>query len=206
MLMRILVRLFRAPPTPQLMNETCGWGANDPLMTKYHNEEWGVPVHNDRLHFEFLILEGVQAGLSWKTVLHRREVYREAYHNFDPAKVAEYTEADTVRIMAHLGIIRNRRKIEAAIKNARAFRDIQKEFGSFDGYIWGFVGGKQKINGYTSFKEMPAETDESRAMSKDLKKRGFTFVGPTICYAYMQAAGLVNDHLTKCYRWKEVQR
>jgi DNA-3-methyladenine glycosylase I len=188
------------------MRETCGWGTGDPLMTAYHDDEWGVPVHDDRLHFEFIVLEGVQAGLSWSTVLHRREAYREAYHNFDPAKVAKYTDADTERIMAHLGIIRNRRKIEAAVKNACAFLEVQKEFGSFDKYIWGFVGGKPNVNVYTSFKEMPAETEESRAMSKDLKKRGFTFVGPTICYAYMQAAGLVNDHLTKCYRWKEVQR
>ena len=153
------------------MRETCGWGTGDPPMTAYHDEEWGVPVHDDRLHFEFIVLEGVQAGLSWSTVLHRREAYREAYHNFDPAKVAKYTDADTERIMAHLGIIRNRRKIEAAVKNACAFLEVQ-----------------------------------SRTMSEDLKKRGFTFVGPTICYAYMQAAGLVNDHLTKCYRWKEVQR
>jgi DNA-3-methyladenine glycosylase I len=188
------------------MKETCGWGTDDPQMTAYHDEEWGVPVHDDRLHFEFIVLEGVQAGLSWSTVLHRREAYRVAYHNFDPVKVAAYTDADAERIMAHPGIIRNRRKIEAAVKNARAFLEVQKEFGSFDRYIWGFVGGKPKINTYTSFKEMPAETEESRAMSVDLKKRGFTFVGPTICYAYMQAAGLVNDHLSKCYRWKEVQR
>ena len=188
------------------MRETCGWGTGDPLITAYHDEEWGVPVHDDRLHFEFIVLEGVQAGLNWSTVLHRREAYREAYHNFDPANVAKYMDADNERIMAHFGIIRNRRKIEAAVKNACAFLEVQKEFGSFDKYIWGFVGGKPKVNTYTSFKEMPAETGESRAMSKDLKKRGFTFVGPTICYAYMQAAGLVNDHLTKCYRWKEVQR
>jgi DNA-3-methyladenine glycosylase I len=187
------------------MRETCGWGAGDPLMTAYHDREWGVPVHNDRLHFELLVLEGVQAGLSWRTVLHRRDAYREAYHNFDPKKVAAYTEADVDRIIAYPGIIRNRRKIEAAIVNAHAFLAVQKEFGTFDSYIWGFVGGKQRVNSFASFKEMPAETEDSGAMSKDLKKRGFTFVGPTICYAYMQAAGLVNDHLTKCYRWKEVQ-
>jgi DNA-3-methyladenine glycosylase I len=188
------------------MRETCGWGAGDPLMTAYHDKEWGVPVHDDRLHFELLVLEGVQAGLSWRTVLHRREAYREAYNNFDPKEVAAYTEADVDRIMAHPGIIRNRRKIKAAIENASAFLTIQKEFGTFDKYIWGFIGGKQRVNSYTSFKEMPAETEESLAMSKDLKRRGFTFIGPTICYAYMQAAGLVNDHLTKCYRWKEVQK
>lgn len=187
------------------MRETCGWGAGDPLMTAYHDGEWGVPVHDDRLHFELLVLEGVQAGLSWRTVLHRREAYREAYHNFDPKKVATYTEADADRIMKHPGIIRNRRKIKAAIENAYTFLAIQKEFGTFDSYIWGFVGGRQRVNHFASFKEMPAETEDSGAMSKDLKKRGFTFVGPTICYAYMQAAGLVNDHLTKCYRWKEVQ-
>ena len=174
-------------------------------MTAYHDEEWGVPVHDDRIHFELLVLEGVQAGLSWRTVLHRRDAYREAYHNFDPKKVATYTEADVDRIIAYPGIIRNRRKIEAAIVNAHAFLAVQKEFGTFDGYIWGFVGGKQRVNSFASFKEMPAETEDSGAMSKDLKRRGFTFVGPTICYAYMQAAGLVNDHLTKCYRWKEVQ-
>ncbi len=188
------------------MRETCGWGTGDPEMEAYHDTEWGVPVHDDRLHFEFIILEGVQAGLSWSTVLHRRAAYREAFDNFDPKKVAEYTEADIERIMAHPGIIRNRRKVESAIRNARAFLAVQREFGSFDGYIWGFVGGKQKVNAFTSFKEMQAETEESQAMSRDLKRRGFNFVGPTICYAYMQAAGLVNDHLTKCYRWKEVQR
>jgi len=187
------------------MRETCGWGAGDPLMTAYHDREWGVPVHDDRLHFELLVLEGVQAGLSWRTVLHRRDAYREAYHNFDPKKVATYTEVDVDRIIAYPGIIRNRRKIEAAIVNAHAFLAVQKEFGTFDSYIWGFVGGKQRVNSFASFKEMPAETEDSGAMSKDLKRRGFTFVGPTICYAYMQAAGLVNDHLTKCYRWKEVQ-
>ena len=188
------------------MRETCGWGTGDPEMEAYHDCEWGVPVHDDRLHFEFIVLEGAQAGLSWRTVLHRRPAYREAYDNFDPAKVSKYTDTDVERIMAHPGVIRNRRKIESAIQNARAFLAVQKEYGTFDEYIWGFVGGKQKLNSFTSFKEMPAETEESRAMSKDLKKRGFNFVGPTICYAYMQAAGLVNDHLTKCYRWKEVQR
>jgi DNA-3-methyladenine glycosylase I len=187
------------------MKETCGWGTADTLMTSYHNEEWGVPVHDDRLHFEFIVLEGVQAGLSWRTVLHRREAYKEAFHNFDPKTVAEYNELDVERILAHPGIIRNRRKIEAAIRNAHSFIGVQKEFGSFDNYIWRFVGGTQKVNIFTGFKEMPTETEESHAMSKDLKRRGFTFVGPTICYAYMQAAGLVNDHLTKCYRWKEVQ-
>jgi len=188
------------------MRETCGWGTGDPQMTAYHDKEWGVPVHDDRLHFELIVLEGVQAGLSWSMVLHRRETYRDAYDNFDPVKVAAYADADVERIMAHPSIIRNRRKVEAAVKNARAFLKVQKEFGSFDTYIWGFVGGKPKINTYTTFKDMPTETEESRAMSKDIKKWGFTFVGPTICYAYMQAAGLVNDHLTKCYRWEEVQR
>ena len=186
------------------MKETCGWGTGDPQMTAYHDEEWGVPVHDDRLHFEFIILEGVQAGLSWRTVLHRRDAYRQAYDNFDPAKVAKYTEADTERIMAHPGIIRNRRKIESAVQNARAFLAVQKEYGTFDRYIWGFVGGKPRLNSFTSFKEMPAETEESRAMSKDLKKRGFNFVGPTICYAYMQAVGMVNDHIVDCFRHSEL--
>jgi DNA-3-methyladenine glycosylase I len=175
------------------------------LMTAYHDKEWGVPVHDDRLHFEFLVLEGVQAGLSWRTVLHRREAYRKAYHNFEISKVAVFTEVDIERILNHEGIIRNRMKVEAAVKNARALLDVQKEYGSFDKYIWGFVGGRQRINKFTSFAEMPSETEESRAMSRDLRRRGFTFVGATICYAYMQAAGLVNDHLTKCCRWKEVQ-
>ena len=174
-------------------------------MTAYHDTEWGVPVHDDRLHFELLVLEGIQAGLSWRTVLHRREAYRKAYHNFEITRVATYTEVDIERVMNSKGIIRNSRKIEAAVKNASAFLDVQKEYGSFDKYIWGFVGGRQRINTFTSFAEMPSETEESRALSRDLKIRGFTFVGPTICYAYMQAAGLVNDHLTKCYRWKEVQ-
>ena len=188
------------------MKETCGWGVGDPVMTAYHDEEWGVPIHDDHLHFELLVLEGVQAGLSWRTVLHRREAYRNAYNNFDPISVAAYSEADVERILAHPGIIRNRKKIEAAMQNARAFLKVQKEYGSFDKYVWSFVGGKQEINYHESFSEMPAETEESRAMSRDLKRKGFTFIGPTICYAYMQAAGLVNDHLTKCYRWKEVQK
>ena len=189
----------------QLMRETCGWGAGDPLMTAYHDREWGVPVHDDRLHFELLVLEGVQAGLSWRTVLHRRDAYREAYHNFDPKKVAAYTEADVDRIIAHPGIIRNRRKIEAAIVNAHAFLSDSERVRYFRQLHLGIRWWKQKVNSFASFKEMPAETEDSSVMSKDLKKRGFTFVGPTICYAYMQAAGLVNDHLTKCYRWKEVQ-
>ena len=188
------------------MSETCGWGEGDPLMTAYHDEEWGLPVHDDRQHLELIVLEGAQAGLSWRTVLHRREAYRLAFEGFDPRKVSAYAEADVARILGHPRIIRNRRKVESAISNARALVTIQGEHGSFDSYIWGFVGGKQKVNSFTSFSEMPAETDESRAMSADLRRRGFSFVGPTICYAYMQSAGLVNDHLTKCFRWREVQR
>jgi DNA-3-methyladenine glycosylase I len=187
------------------MRETCGWGEGDPLMTTYHDEEWGLPVHDDRKHFELIVLEGAQAGLSWRTVLHRREAYKEAFDDFDPTKVASYRQADMNRILNHPGVIRNRRKIDSAISNARAFVAVQREYGNFDSYIWGFVGGRQMVNAFTSFKEMPSETDESRAMSRDLRKRGFNFVGPTICYAYMQAAGLVNDHLTKCFRWREVQ-
>jgi len=187
------------------MRETCGWGEGDSLMTAYHDGEWGLPVHDDRQHFELIVLEGAQAGLSWRTVLHRRDAYRAAFDGFEPARVASYTEADIARILAHPGVIRNRRKIESAISNAKAFVSAQREHGSFDTYVWGFVGGKQKVNAFTSFKEMPAETDESRAMSHDLRRRGFSFVGPTICYAYMQAAGLVNDHLVRCFRWKEVQ-
>jgi DNA-3-methyladenine glycosylase I len=164
-----------------------------------------VPVHDDRLLFEFLILEGAQAGLSWRTILHRRENYRKAFDNFDPKKVARYTPARVEKLLKDSGIIRNRLKIEAAVTNAKTFLAMQKEFGSFDKFIWGFVGGKPKDNRLKTFKGLPPETDESRAMSKELKKRGFRFVGPTICYAFMQAVGLVNDHLVSCFRYKEVK-
>ena len=183
----------------------CPWGEGDPMSLNYHDTEWGVPVHDDRLLFEFLILEGAQAGLSWRTILHRRENYRKAFDNFDPKKVARYTPARVEKLLKDSGIIRNRLKINAAITNAKAFLAVQKEFGSFDKFIWGFVGGKPKDNRLKTFKGLPAETEESRTMSKELKKRGFRFVGPTICYAFMQAVGLVNDHLVSCFRYKEVK-
>ena len=180
----------------------CAWAGNDPLYIAYHDEEWGVPVHDDRLLFEFLILEGAQAGLSWSTILKKRENYRAAFDNFDPAVVAGYDEAKIAELLDNAGIVRNRRKINAAITNAQRFLEVQAEFGSFDAYIWQFVGGRVKQNAWASLDEIPAETPESRAMSKDLKKRGFRFVGPTICYAFMQAVGMVNDHVTSCFRYQ----
>jgi len=177
---------------------------NDPEMLRYHDEEWGTPNHDDGRLFEMLVLEGAQAGLSWSTILHRREHYRRAFDGFDPVKVAAYTEKDVERLLGEPGIIRNRRKIESAINNARRLLEVQREFGSFDAYVWGFVGGRPRVNRFTSFREMPAETEESRAMSADLKRRGFSFVGPTICYAYMQSVGMVNDHLVACYRHREL--
>jgi DNA-3-methyladenine glycosylase I len=180
----------------------CGWVSDDPIYIKYHDEEWGVPIHDDRVHFEFLILEGAQAGLSWLTVLKRREGYRKAFAGFDPKKIAKFTDKDVERLMADTGIIRNRLKILAAINNAKLFLDVQKEFGSFDAYCWQFVGGKPKVNKLSSYREATATTPESDAWSKDLKKRGFKFVGSTIMYAHMQAVGMVNDHEQKCFRFK----
>ena len=178
----------------------CGWAVSDPLMTAYHDEEWGVPLHDDDGLFEFLVLEGAQAGLSWETILKRRENYRRAFVAFDAARVAQYTEEDVRRLLNDSGIIRNARKIRSAIHNARCFLAIQEEFGSFDAYIWRFVGGEPIVNRFTSLSEIPAETELSRAMSKELRKRGFSFVGPTICYAFMQTIGMVNDHLVDCFR------
>lgn len=186
------------------MKQRCGWGIDDPLMLAYHDEEWGAPVHDDCWLYEMLVLEGAQAGLSWSTILHRREHYRRAFDGFDPVKVAAYTERDIERLLGEPGVIRNRRKIESAVNNARRLLEVQGEFGSFDAYVWGFVGGRPRENRFTSFREMPAETEESRAMSADLKRRGFSFVGPTICYAYMQSVGMVNDHLVTCYRHGEL--
>ena len=183
---------------------SCEWPASDPLMVKYHDEEWGVPVHEDRKQFEFLILEGAQAGLSWRTILHRREGYRRAYANFDPERVARFGANDLQRLLRDPGIIRNRLKIEWSIKNARSFLDLQEAFGSFDAYVWRFVGGKPKQNAWRRLTQLPAKTPESDALSKDLKQRGFSFVGSTIMYAHMQAAGLVNDHVVQCYRYREV--
>jgi DNA-3-methyladenine glycosylase I len=184
----------------------CGWGEGDALMEAYHDGEWGVPVHDDRRHFEFLILEGAQAGLSWRTVLHRREGYRRAFAGFDPEKVARFTQAKVEKLLGDAGIIRNRQKVSAAVANARAFLDVRKEFGSFDAFIWRFVGGKPRVNRRRALAEIPAQTPESEALSKELVSRGFRFVGPTIIYSHMQACGLVNDHLVSCFRHPELVR
>ncbi len=182
----------------------CDWVGNDIMMLEYHDEEWGVPTHDDRLLFEFLILEGAQAGLSWSTILKKRESYREAFDNFDPEKVAGYGEDKITELLQNSGIIRNRLKIRSAIRNARAVLKIQKAFGSFDKYIWGFVNGRRIQNGWQRPVDVPSKTPEAEAMSRDLKKRGFNFVGPTICYAFMQAVGMVNDHMTYCFRHREL--
>jgi len=181
----------------------CPWGTT-PEMIAYHDEEWGVPQHDDRVLFEFLILEGAQAGLSWSTILNKRDAYRKAFSAFDPAKVARYKSGEIKRLMKDAGIVRNRLKIESAVRNAQALLTVQKEFGSFDRYIWQFVGGAPIKNAWRSMKNLPAETKESSAMSKDLKRRGFNFVGPTVCYAFMQAVGMVNDHLVTCFRYTGV--
>ena len=187
------------------MTNRCGWAAaSDELMLAYHDEDWGVPVHDDRLLFEMLTLEGAQAGLSWSTILKKRENYRRAFDNFDVNAVARYGDADSQRLLADAGIVRNRLKIASTIDNASAFLDVQKEFGSFDTYIWPFVGDATKRNEFRSIKDVPAKTAESDAMSKDLKKRGFRFVGSTICYAFMQSVGMVNDHETTCFRYDQV--
>ena len=178
----------------------CGWATSDPLYERYHDEEWGVPVHDDRLLFEFLILEGAQAGLSWITVLRKRENYRRAFASFDAKKIARYDARKIASLMNDEGIIRNRLKIESTISNAKAFLAVQKELGSFDAYLWSFVGGAPRVNRPPTLKDVPAQTPESDAMSKDLKKRGFRFVGSTICYAFMQACGLVDDHVATCFR------
>lgn len=183
----------------------CAWVGTDPLSVEYHDREWGVPVHDDRILFEFLILEGMQAGLSWMTILRKRDNFRSAYDDFDPTKIARYDQVKFEELMDNPGVIRNRRKIEAAAQNARAFQAVQIEFGSFDAYMWQFVGGKPKVNSWKSMAEIPAQTDESLILSVDLKQRGFNFVGPTILYAHMQATGMVNDHTTDCFRYLECQ-
>lgn len=183
----------------------CHWARNE-VNIPYHDEEWGVPVHDDRLLFEFLILEGAQAGLSWDTVLKKRARYREVFDNFDPRKIAKYDAKKVRQLLADPGIIRNRLKIAAAISNAKAFLEVQKEFGSFDAYIWQFVERKPKVNFWKTHRGVPARTKESDVMSKDLARRGFRFVGSTICYAFMQATGMVNDHALSCFRHKEVQK
>jgi DNA-3-methyladenine glycosylase I len=188
------------PPT------RCWWAGDDPLYIAYHDEEWGLPVHDDRKLFEMLILEGAQAGLSWITILRRREGYRRAFDNFDPERIARYTERKKAVLLQDEGIIRNRAKIDAAIQNARAYLELRDQGSSLDAFLWTFVGGKPKQNRFKEKGEVPPETPESKAMSKELRRRGFTFVGPTICYAFMQATGMVNDHLTGCFRHKEVKK
>ena len=186
--------------------QRCEWAERDELEQAYHDTEWGVAVHDDRLLFEFLILEGAQAGLSWSTILRKRPEYRKAFDNFDARKISQYGEADLARLLGNPGIVRNRLKISAAIANARAFLQVQKEFGSFDRYIWQFVQGKTIQNSWQKLTDIPSSTPESKAMSKDLRQRGFTFVGPTICYGFMQAVGLVNDHVVHCFRHAELQK
>lgn len=186
------------------MVNRCDWPGDDPLMVEYHDREWGVPVHEDRKHFEFLVLDGAQAGLSWSTVLKKRARYREVFDGFEPEIVATYGDEKVAELLGDPGIIRNKLKINAAIKNARAFLEVQREFGSFDVYIWQFVDGRTRVNSWVTMDQLPASTPQSDAMSKDLKQRGFSFVGTTISYAYMQAAGLVNDHVVSCFRHAEL--
>lgn len=188
------------------MCKRCGWCGDDPLYVAYHDHDWGVPVHDDRKLFEMFVLEAAQAGLSWLTILRKRENYRKAFEGFDMQRVAGYTDADVARLLADPGIVRNRLKIGAAIKNARATLDVMEEFGSLDSYLWRFVDGVPLQNARKSLAEIPARTHESDLMSKDLKKRGFSFVGSTICYALMQSVGMVNDHLVDCFRYEETRR
>jgi DNA-3-methyladenine glycosylase I len=187
------------------VRERCHWGQVSPLMQRYHDEEWGVPLHDDRKHFEFLVLDAFQAGLSWSTILNKREHFRRAFAGFDPIRVARLNRRSVERLMQDPGIVRNRAKIASSITNARAFLEVQRAFGSFDRYIWGFVGGAPKENRWKTMKQVPATSRESDRMSADLKERGFRFVGSTICYAFMQAAGLVNDHVVSCFRHDEVK-
>ena len=182
----------------------CAWALGDPLDEAYHDHEWGVPVHDDRVLFEFLVLEGAQAGLSWRTVLHKRDHYRRLLEAFDPERVARFDQARLQALLADPGVVRNRLKIASLVGNARAFLEVQARFGSFDAYLWAFVDGRPRINAWRSPAEVPAQTPLSQVLSRDLKKRGFGFVGPTICYAYMQAVGLVNDHLKGCFRYAEL--
>lgn len=185
-------------------SKRCSWAATDQLLMEYHDEEWGVPVHDDRKLFEFLLLDGAQAGLSWLTVLRKRENYRKAFDGFDPDRIAGYDSGDVKRLLANPGIIRNRMKIKSCIRNARGVLALQKEFGAFDRYVWSFVGGRPRKNRWRTLKQIPARTTESDAMSSDLRRREFSFVGSTICYAFMQAAGLVNDHVVQCFRYNQI--
>ena len=188
------------------MTERCPWPTTDPLMLNYHDREWGVPTHDDRRHFEFLVLEGAQAGLSWSTILRKREGYRRAFAGFDPVRVSRFGEADLERLLGDAAIVRNRLKLKSAIGNARAFLAVQEEFGSFDALFWQFVGGRTIRNRWRRLSRIPANSPEAEAASRELQRRGFRFVGPTILYAHMQACGLVNDHLVSCFRWAEVDR
>ena len=188
------------------MPNRCQWAGSDPLYLDYHDQEWGVPVHDDRVLFEFLILEGAQAGLSWITILRKRPNYRLAFDQFDPQKIARYDEKKIAELLANPGIIRNRLKVEAAVTNARAFLAAQEEYGSFDAYIWQFVDGRPIQNAWKTMEEIPAKSSQAEALSKDLIRRGFKFVGPTICYAHMQATGMVNDHQVDCFRYLEVSK
>ena len=183
----------------------CDWSLGHPLMIEYHDTEWGVPVHDDRKLFEFLVLDAAQAGLSWRTVLLKRENYRKAFDNFDAEKVARYAEKRVAKLLTNPGIVRNRLKVNSAVTNARAMLKVREEFSSFDSYVWQFVDGRPRVNRFQSMRQIPATSKESDAMSKDMKQRGFTFCGSTICYAFMQAAGLVNDHIVGCFRFHEVQ-
>ena len=191
--------------TPAVSRRTCHWAHGGGILARYHDEEWGVPVHDDRTLFEFLILEGAQAGLSWETILRKRERYREVFDGFDAAKIARYDARKVRSLMADPGIVRNRLKIDSTVSNARAFLAVQREFGSFDAYIWQFTGGKTLQHSLRGPKDLKPRSPESDAMSKALKKRGFRFVGSTICYAFMQATGMVNDHLRTCFRWAQLR-
>ncbi len=204
-----IISAFLEPAEPMTRSDgniRCDWVGQKPHLMRYHDEEWGLPVHDDRKHFEMLVLEGAQAGLTWETILLRREGYRKDFVGFDPTRVARFTAQTKAALMEDVGIIRNRLKIDAAVTNALAFLEVQKEFGSFDRYVWGFVGGKPKINRWKTMKQVPATTAAGDALSKDLKKRGFRFVGGTIIYAYMQAVGLVNDHTRDCFLSRKVAR
>jgi len=188
-------------------DKRCSWvNVDDPLLVEYHDREWGVPIHSDRKHFEVLVLSGAQTGLNWSLVLKKREGYRRAFDNFDPKKVARYSENQIQTLLADPNIIRNRMKIEAAVSNARLLLKVQEEFGDFDSYCWRFVSGKPKLNRWKTIGQIPATSPESEAFSKDLKRRGFRFVGPTVMYAYMEAAGMVNDHFVECFRYREIMR
>ncbi len=192
--------------TSKRTQKRCAWPNDNPLMIEYHDKEWGIPVHDDRKLFEFLMLEGAQAGLTWQTVLNKRENYRKAFHGFDHTKIANYGKKDVERLLGDPGIIRNRLKIEATIINAKKFLEVKKEFGSFDKYIWQFVGGKPIKHAFKSLSEIPSITKESDTTSKDLRERGFKFIGSTICYAFMQAVGMVNDHIVNCFRYDEISK